>query len=87
VVQSSKRTVHAHEKDINAVKFAPNEKLLATSSQDRSIKIWDASSLSCVMQLAGHKRGVWDIAFNPVEKLIASASGDNTIKVWNLDDG
>lgn len=38
-ITSSKRTVSAHTKDINVVRFSPNEKLLASSSQDRSIKV------------------------------------------------
>lgn len=79
--------MYAHDKDINAVKIAPNEKYIASGSQDRSIKIWDVSNFAGFMTLKGHKRGVWDIAFSPVEKLLASASGDQTVKIWNLVDG
>jgi U3 small nucleolar RNA-associated protein 13 len=35
----------AHQKYINSVKISPNDKLIATSSQDKTIKIWDAKSL------------------------------------------
>ncbi|KAM3134410.1 hypothetical protein pb186bvf_013523 [Paramecium bursaria] len=80
------RTAIGHEKDINCVRLSPNKKLIATSSQDRSIKIWN-ETLMCTMVLTGHKRGVWDVQFSPIEKLIASASGDMTIRVWNLVDG
>ncbi len=38
-VTTAKNTVLAHDKDINCVKFSPNEKLIATASQDRSIKV------------------------------------------------
>jgi U3 small nucleolar RNA-associated protein 13 len=31
-ITQSKRSINAHEKDINVVKFSPNQKLLATSS-------------------------------------------------------
>ena len=31
----------AHDKDINIVKYSPNEKLIASASQDRTIKIWN----------------------------------------------
>lgn len=38
-VTTAKNTILAHDKDINCVKFSPNEKLIATASQDRSIKV------------------------------------------------
>lgn len=38
-VASAKNTTMAHQKDINSVKFAPNEKLLATASQDKTINV------------------------------------------------
>jgi len=67
--------------------MAPNDKLLASASQDKSIKIWDPSSLKLLLTLQGHKRGVWDIAFSPIEKVLVSGSGDKTIKLWNLSTG
>jgi U3 small nucleolar RNA-associated protein 13 len=33
-------TVKVHDKDINTVDFAPNDKILATGSQDRTAKIF-----------------------------------------------
>ena len=65
------RTVVAHEKEINVVKYSPNEKLIATGSQDKGIKIWDVKKLENIMTLTGyfflilgHKRGVWDLSFS-----------------------
>jgi len=45
---------------MNCVRFSPNNKLIATSSQDRLIKLWDENLMN-KMVLKGHKRGVWDI--------------------------
>lgn len=60
-----------HEKEINVVKYSPNEKLIATGSQDKGIKIWDVKKLENIMTLTGyilfilgHKRGVWDLSFS-----------------------
>lgn len=38
-ISSAKNTTMAHQKDINSVKFAPNEKLIATASQDKTINV------------------------------------------------
>lgn len=38
-VTSAIRSIYAHEKDINVVKFSPNEKWFASASQDRTIKV------------------------------------------------
>ena len=80
-------TIMAHQKYINAVRISPNDKLIATSSQDKTIKIWEAATLTLKTTLSGHRKGVWDIQFAPIEQLIVSACGDKTVKVWSINDG
>lgn len=77
-------TVKAHEKDINCVAFTPNNKLLLTASQDKTIKVWQVSDGKLVRTFKGHRRGVWSLALSPVEQLVASVSADRTIKLWSL---
>ena len=74
----------AHEKDINIVSVAPNDSLVATGSQDKTIKLWKSNDLSLQATLKGHKRGVWDCQFSPYDRVLASSSGDRTIKLWSL---
>ena len=76
----------AHQKYINLAKYSPNDKLIASASQDKSIKIWNSSDLKLLNELKGHKRGVWDIQFSQAEKQLVSASGDHLIKVWDLNN-
>jgi U3 small nucleolar RNA-associated protein 13 len=75
----------AHEKVINCVAFSPNDKLFASGSQDKTIKVWNREGEE-VATLQGHRRGVWALQFSPVEKCLASASADKTIKLWSLTD-
>ena len=79
----------AHDKYVNWVRISPGDKnkLVATASHDRSIKIWQAKDLSLKITLKGHKRSVWDLAFSPYERILASASGDKTIKLWSVSNG
>ncbi len=67
--------VSGHDKDINALVLSPDDRLLASASQDKSIKLWGLPSLVLGKTLRGHRRGVWGVAFSPVDKLLVSAAG------------
>lgn len=77
----------AHDKDINSVAVSPNEAMLASGSQDRSVKLWHLDSGALAVTCKGHKRGVWCVKFSPVDKVVASASADATVKLWAAADG
>lgn len=91
-------TTHkAHEKDINSLDVSPNDRLLASGSQDRTAKIYEieyhtsmSGSVRGEIKLLGickgHKRGVWTVRFGKAERVLATGSGDKTIKLWSLDD-
>lgn len=76
----------AHDKDINCIRVAPNNKVLATAGQDKTIKLWSTGDLQTLGVMRGHRRGVWCVEFSPIDKILASASGDKTIKIWSLSD-
>ena len=79
-------TIQAHDKDINTIAIAPNDKVFATGSQDKLAKIWNLQDGSLVGTCKGHKRGVWSVKFSPVDQCLATSSGDRTIKIWSLND-
>jgi U3 small nucleolar RNA-associated protein 13 len=74
----------AHQKDINCIQFSPNSSILASASQDKSIKFWKVPDLSLQSTLTGHKRGVKDVCFSDIEKVLVSASSDKTVKLWSI---
>ncbi|GAA6010411.1 hypothetical protein JCM11491_006310 [Sporobolomyces phaffii] len=94
----SMSTTKIHDKDINTLDIAPNDKLLASGSQDRTAKLFSISytakskstpasaQLSLLGTFKGHKRGVWSVKFSPVDQCLATASGDRTVKLWSLAD-
>ncbi|KNC81517.1 hypothetical protein SARC_06163 [Sphaeroforma arctica JP610] len=79
-------TVKGHDKDINTVAVAPNDRMFVTGSHDRTAKLWSTQDLSLLGTLRGHKRGIWHAEFSPVDRVVATASGDKTIKLWSITD-
>ncbi|XP_059142693.1 transducin beta-like protein 3 isoform X2 [Physella acuta] len=83
-------TEHAHDKDINCLAVAPNDKLIASGSYDKTAKLWNIDdglhSLTLLAVLRGHKRGIWCVKFSPVDQIVATSSGDGYIKLWSVSD-
>lgn len=61
-------TKMAHQKDINTVVVSPNNKMIATGSQDKTLKLW-SENLELLGVLRGHKRGVWCARFSPADQV------------------
>jgi len=56
---------------------------LASGSVDKTIKLWDISTMNCVRTLEGHINTVWSVAFNGAG-MLASGSWDNTINLTRI---
>lgn len=63
----------------------PECRLLASSSKDGDIRIWDTVLGNTVRILTGHTKSVSCVVWGGAG-LIYSASQDRTIKVWRADD-
>ncbi|XP_011184208.2 transducin beta-like protein 3 [Zeugodacus cucurbitae] len=74
----------SHDKEVNSVTFSPNNKLLATASQDKTAKLWSADSNTLVGTLRGHTRGVWCVRFSPADQVVLTSSSDCTLRLWSL---
>uniref|UniRef100_A0A671SXC4 Transducin (beta)-like 3 n=1 Tax=Sinocyclocheilus anshuiensis TaxID=1608454 RepID=A0A671SXC4_9TELE len=77
---------HMFLKDVNSMTIFPNDKLLASGSQDRSAKLWSLADMSLLGVFRGHSRGVWCVQFSPVDQVLAKASADGSIKIWIIQD-
>jgi len=73
-----------HAYSVNAIAVSPNGKLIASASDDSTIKLWNQDG-TLVQSLSAHTNPINSISFNPDGQTFASASDDATIKLWNID--
>ena len=59
--------------------------MLASGSNDKTIKLWNIETKAEIATLYGHKKSVNSVAFNNIGTLLASGSSDTTIKLWNIE--
>ena len=76
-------TLVGHSADATGAAFSPDGRRVATSSRDKTIKLWDMSTGQDVFTLRGHTAGVISLAFSPDGNLLVSGGVDNTARVWN----
>lgn len=78
------RIISGHEDLILSLGFNPDGKLIASGSQDATMKLWDVASGRNLGVFKGHSDDVNSVAFSPNGTAIVTGSADNTARVWNL---
>lgn len=82
-----KFTLTGHRATVTQVKFHPVYSVIASCSEDASIKLWDYESGNFERSLKGHTDVVQDIAFDPQSgKLLVSCSADMSIRIWDIQE-
>jgi WD40 repeat protein len=81
------QTIPAHKDCVYAVVFAPDSKMLASTSYDHMIYLWDPATGKEIKPLKEHTDSVFDLAFSPDGKWLASGGADRTVKLWDIKSG
>lgn len=95
-------TLMGHKKSITNVEWDPfHENIVASSSLDRRVILWDLNKIGeeqlqeesedgvpeLLMMHGGHTGGVNDFTFNPeIEWCLASCSDDNIVHIWGVKE-
>ncbi|MEB3279321.1 MAG: trypsin-like peptidase domain-containing protein [Lyngbya sp.] len=88
-----RKTWQGHNSSINGIAVSPNGQILATASDDGSIKLWDLTTaintdtLPLLHSLTEHSNAVLSVEFTPDGRKLASGSWDNMIMIWDIQTG
>lgn len=89
------KTYLGHEKEVNTVRWSPGGRVLASGSDDTTVKLWTSAS-DTPMDLREHTREVSVVRWSntgmasdntSLPLVLASASLDTTVKLWEPEGG
>ncbi|KAJ4975836.1 hypothetical protein NE237_000942 [Protea cynaroides] len=81
-----KRSLKDHSLLITDVRFRRSSSILATSSSDKTIRIWDANYLRhSLYKLLGHSEQVMSLDFHPEKEDLLCSCDNNEILLWNVN--
>ena len=91
------RTFEGHTNEVNAIKWDPSGTLLASCSDDMTLKIWNVNAqIALVHDLQAHSKEIYTIKWSPTGRgsnvpnaplVLASASFDSTVRLWDVERG
>jgi WD40 repeat protein len=72
---------------VSSIVYSVKGDLLASGSNDGTVRIWDTSSGERRKSLGGQKQLISDIDISQDGNYLASASHDGTVNIWGIESG
>jgi hypothetical protein len=81
------RSVGGHGDEVFKIVASPKDPMLATSSADKTVRLWNLDTLAATKTLSGLTDHVFAVAFSADGSLVAGGSYDGSVQVWKVSDG
>ncbi|KAG2033399.1 WD40-repeat-containing domain protein [Suillus americanus] len=81
------RVFEVHKARITAVAVLPDERRMVTSSEDKTLRLWDLKQGAVLKTMVGHRANVKALAVSRDGRLIASGDEDGELLAWHGDTG
>ena len=79
--------ITGHTDRVISAAFSPDGQRLVTASDDKTARVWSATTGREIMRLSGHTEGLNSVAFSPDGRRIVTASYDRTARIWDAATG
>ncbi|MEM1008472.1 MAG: WD40 repeat domain-containing protein, partial [Myxococcota bacterium] len=87
--RASKRNVHTltggHKERVRAIAFSPDDRIIATGSEDDQVILWQASTGTLIRKIKPEKGNVYSLAFSKDGKLLFVGTESSSILAMNLE--
>jgi WD40 repeat protein/DNA-directed RNA polymerase subunit RPC12/RpoP len=82
-----RHTLSGHENHVYRMALSSDGQILASPSEDKTVRIWDINSGKLLRTLKGSNTAPVCVAWSPDGKIMASDSNDTDISLWNGETG
>ncbi|KIM79163.1 hypothetical protein PILCRDRAFT_10586, partial [Piloderma croceum F 1598] len=72
---------------VNSVTFSQDGTRVVSGSDDKTVRIWNATTGEIEAELKGHMDWVRSVAFAQDGSRVVSGSSDKTVRIWNATTG
>jgi WD40 repeat protein len=84
---ASLQTLEGHYGPISMVVFSPDGQLVASSSCDHPVRLWNVQTGDSRALFKGRANSVWNVVFSPNGHFVAAISDDHTVRLWDAQTG
>ena len=82
-----KKTIRGEAITPKAYAFSSDGKRVLTGDSDGGVRLWDAETGRCLLELRGHRRAVFCVVWSNDQRRALSSSDDGNLRLWDLKTG